>query len=234
MADPNASRRRRRRAPRGAGEQLRAEILDAATELLLETGDEKEVSIRSVADRVGVTPPSIYLHFADKTALLHAVCSQYFEKLDDEMQAVAGAYVSAFDVLRSQGMAYLRFAMKTPVLYRIALLGHGSPGSDVDVALNSSAFGHLRATVQALIAEGVYPARDPTQLALQLWTAVHGIAAMLISRPYLPWGDVEQFADGLMRAVCCGHVISGAIRPQDSPQEIMDWLKEVVDERNGG
>src|SRR5690349_6027368 len=80
---------RRRRAPRGSGEQLRDEILDAATELLLETGHAKAVSIRSVAQRVGVTPPSIYLHFADKDALLDAVCARYFEKLDEEMQRVA-------------------------------------------------------------------------------------------------------------------------------------------------
>ncbi|MDT5161512.1 MAG: hypothetical protein QOC90_1822, partial [Mycobacterium sp.] len=40
---------KRRRAPRGSGEQLREEILDATTELLLETGHAKEVSIRSVA-----------------------------------------------------------------------------------------------------------------------------------------------------------------------------------------
>ena len=80
---------KRRRAPRGSGEQLREEILDATTELLLETGHAKAVSIRSVAQRVGVTPPSIYLHFADKDALLDAVCARYFEKLDEEMQRVA-------------------------------------------------------------------------------------------------------------------------------------------------
>ena len=64
---------KRRRAPRGSGEQLRDEILDATTELLLETGHEKLVSIRSVAKRVGVTSPSIYLHFADKDALLAGI-----------------------------------------------------------------------------------------------------------------------------------------------------------------
>ncbi|MDN4522528.1 MULTISPECIES: TetR/AcrR family transcriptional regulator [Mycolicibacterium] len=234
MADVSAPRQRRHRAPRGAGEQLRAEILDAATDLLLETGDEKAVSIRSVAQRVGVTPPSIYLHFVDKTALLDAVCGRYFEKLDEEMEEVAGAAATALDVLRAQGMAYVRFALKNPVLYRIAMMGPGSPGSDVDVALNSSAFGHLLMSVQALIAEGVYPQADPTMLALELWTAVHGIAAMLISRPYLPWGGAEEFADRLMRAVCCGQALSVAIRPDESPREIMTWLKEVVDERQRG
>ena len=56
-------------------------------------------------------------------------------------------------------------------------------------------------------------------MALELWTAAHGVAAMLISRPYLPWGDVEEFADRVLKAVCFGHIASGAIEPDASPQE---------------
>jgi AcrR family transcriptional regulator len=224
---------RRRRAPRGAGDQLRDEILDAATELLLETGDAKAVSIRCVAQRVGVTPPSIYLHFADKNALLDAVCVRYFEKLDDEMQAVASpAENSPVDVLRAQGLAYIRFALKTPELYRIATMEPGHEGSDVDMMLNSSAFVHLRAAVETLIVEGISPPGDPTTLALELWTAAHGVAALLISRPYLPWGDVEAFADRVLRAVCCGQAASAAIPADESPLETLTWLKGVADERH--
>jgi AcrR family transcriptional regulator len=229
---------RRRRAPRGAGDQLRDEILDATTELLLKTGDAKAVSIRSVARQVGVTPPSIYLHFADKEALLDAVCVRYFEKLDDEMQAAAGVAgedgPSAIDVLREQGLAYVRFALRTPELYRIATMERGHPGSDVDIMLNSSAFVHMRTTVEALISEGIYPPGDPTARALELWTAAHGVAALLISRPYLPWGDMEEFADRVLCSLCCGHIVSGASGPTDSPREMAAWLKEVVDERRRG
>src|SRR3954464_1986669 len=156
---------KRRRAPRGSGEQLYDEILDATTDLLLETGHAKEVSIRSVAQRVGVTPPSIYLHFADKDALLDAVCARYFEKLDEEMQRVAADQRSTIDVLRAQGLAYVRFALKTPELYRIAMTGESRPGSDVDMALNTSAFVHMRNTVESLIAEGTSPPGDETTLA---------------------------------------------------------------------
>lgn len=225
---------RRRRAPRGSGDQLRDEILDAATQLMLDTGDAKAVSIRSVAQRVGVTSPSIYLHFADKDALLDAVCVRYFEKLDDEMQAVvreAGDDTSAIDVLRAQGLAYVRFALKTPELYRIATMGQGRAGSDVDMTLNSSAFVHMRASVQALIDQGIYPSGDPTDLALELWTAAHGVAALLTSKPYLPWGDTEEFAGRVLRAVCCGHIVAGAIGPDEAPRDTVTWLKEVVDER---
>lgn len=222
---------KRRRAPRGSGEQLRDEILDATTDLLLETGHVKEVSIRSVAQRVGVTPPSIYLHFADKDALLDAVCARYFEKLDEEMQRVAADETSSIDVLRAQGLAYVRFATKTPELYRIATMGEGRPGSDVDMMLNNSAFVHLRNSVEQLIAEGVFPPGDSTTTALELWTAAHGVAAMLISRPYLPWGDAEEFADRALRAVVVGEIVSGAIGPDASPQESVAMLKGLLNEQ---
>jgi AcrR family transcriptional regulator len=215
---------KRRRAPRGSGEQLRDEILDATTELLLETGHAKAVSIRSVAQRVGVTPPSIYLHFADKDTLLDAVCARYFEKLDEEMQRVAAVQPSTVEVLRAQGLAYVRFAMRTPELYRIATMGEGRPGSDVDMTLNSSAFQHLRTTVESLIEEGIYPPGDPTIAALQLLTAAHGVAALLISKPYLPWGDVEEFADQALSAACLGHIVLGLVGEDTPPQQSVDWL----------
>jgi AcrR family transcriptional regulator len=219
---------KRRRAPRGSGEQLRDEILDAATELLLEKGYAKAVSIRSVAQRVGVTPPSIYLHFADKDALLDAVCARYFEKLDEQMQAVADQ-PSSIEVLRAQGLAYVRFARDTPELYRIATMGEGRPGSDVDLTLNSSAFTHLRTSVEALIAEGVYPAGDATAMALELWTAAHGVAAMLIAKPYLPWGDAEEFADRVLRSVCLGQIVAGMIGTDVAPRDAVTRLKEFAE-----
>jgi AcrR family transcriptional regulator len=215
---------RRRRAPRGSGELLRDEILDATMALLLETGHAKAVSIRSAAQRVGVTPPSIYLHFADKDALLDAVCARYFEKLDEEMQRVAADQPSTIDVLRAQGLAYVRFATQTPELYRIATMGEGRAGSDIDMTLNSSAFLHLRNSVESLMAEGVYPSGDPTTAALQLLTAAHGVASLLISKPYLPWGDVEEFADRTLSAACLGHIVLGLVDDDATPQQTVEWL----------
>jgi AcrR family transcriptional regulator len=224
---PAHSPDRRRRSPRGFGEQLRDEILDAATGLLLETGHAKAVSIRSVAQRVGVTPPSIYLHFKDKDALLDAVCARYFEKLDEEMQSAAQSQTNTMDVLSAQGQAYVRFAVKTPELYRIATMGEGRVGSDVDVTLNSSAFVHMCATVQALMDEGIYGQGDATQIALELWTAAHGVAALLIAKPYLPWGDAEAFTDRVLRAVCCGQIVSGIIGYDTSPQDAMNAIARL-------
>ena len=216
---------RRSRAPRGSGDLLRDEILDAATDLLLETGHATSVSIRSVAQRVGVTPPSIYLHFADKDALLDAVCARYFEKLDLEMQRAAREHTSPVDALRAQGQAYVRFAIRTPELYRIATMGEWRSGRDIDVVLDSSAFQHMRATVQALVDDGIRLQDDPSTIALEFWTAAHGVAAMLIAKPHLPFGEAEAFADRVFRSAFIGRAVVGLIGQDVTPQDFVAWVR---------
>lgn len=224
VADPSTESLRRRRAPRGSGDLLRDEILDAATELLLDIGHAKAVSIRSVAERVGVTPPSIYLHFQDKDALLDAVCARYFEKLDDEMQRVSAVQSDTVEILRAQGLAYVRFATENPELYRIATMSEWKSNSNVDAALASSAFGHMCATVKALMAEGVLPPGDETGIALELWSAAHGVAALLIAKPHLPFGDAEAFTDRVLRAIFSGHMVTGLVGAHATPREVVQRL----------
>lgn len=215
---------RRVRAPRGSGERLRDEILDATTELLLETGHARSVSIRSVAQRVGVTPPSLYLHFADKDALMDAVCARYFEKLDPEMRRLANEHTSPVEVLRAQGLAYVRFAVETPALYRIATMGEWRSGSSVDTTLNTSAFTHILATVQRLMDDGTYRPGDATTVALELWSALHGVAALLITKPHLPFGDAKAFVDRVLSSVFCGQLVMGYCGRDATPQMLAAWV----------
>jgi AcrR family transcriptional regulator len=221
------ARVRRRRAPRGAGAQLRDTIVNAATELLIETGYAKAASIRSVAERAGVTSPSIYLHFADKDALLDAVCAQYFQKLDGQMQAAAAGCTSTVEVLHALGMAYVRFALKSPVLYRIATMGEPRSPSDVDTVLANSAFVHLRAIVQTMIDDGIYPRRAANKMAFELWTVVHGVAALFIAKPYWLPNDVEELTDSVLRAVCYGQIAAGIVGYDKSASDAIYHLMRL-------
>ena len=63
----------RKRNPRGQGDQLRAALMEAARDLLLELGDQDKVSVRAVTARAGVSPNALYIHFATKDELLSAV-----------------------------------------------------------------------------------------------------------------------------------------------------------------
>ena len=73
-----------------------------------------DVSIRSVATAVGVTAPSIYLHFADKQELISAVVVDVFEELDRAMVAASASVEDPLERLKAMGLAYVRFAIDHP------------------------------------------------------------------------------------------------------------------------
>jgi AcrR family transcriptional regulator len=216
---------RRRRASRGSGEQLHAEIVAAAKQLLAESGDVDGVSIRAVADAVGVTPPSIYLHFADKNELIAAVVVDVFTELDATMLAAGAQESSPLGRLRAYGLAYVRFAVAHPEHYRVATMDPCvKPQSALDEVLASSAFTHFSATVQECIDAGIFVGDDPLPITLDLWSAAHGIASLIVAKPYLPWGDVEVIADRVLCAAALGHAAAALVGEQPTPEAITAWL----------
>jgi AcrR family transcriptional regulator len=192
----------RRRARRGEGALLREEILAAAEEILIRTGDRDAVSIRAVADAVGVTPPSIYLHFADKNELLFAVCERHFAALG---QALAEARRSTDDPLAQiaqTGLAYLRFGLERPELYRILFLGHPKDDPrdlEPSVLEEMAAFGQATELVRQLMDAGLIHRGDPRMTAIGLWAMVHGLVSLFICKPQVAWGDRERLAEALCR-----------------------------------
>ncbi|GAA4666272.1 TetR/AcrR family transcriptional regulator [Gordonia humi] len=196
----------RPRSPRGSGDQLADEIIDATTELLIGLGSADAVSIRAVAQRVGVTPPSIYRHFDDKEELLDAVCAHYFERFADVMDAASAGIDDVLERALAQGLAYIRFAIDNDVVYRTAFSRITEPGkpSKTDEVMLSSAFVKFRGTVVDMMAHDLLPQSDPIETVLKLWSVAHGFASVMISKPGLPWGDDLALAEQTLRAVAEG------------------------------
>jgi AcrR family transcriptional regulator len=215
--------RKRRRAPRGSGEDLRAEIVTAAKALLAKSASADAMSIRAVADAVGVTAPSIYLHFADKDDLLSAVVADVFTELDATMLAAAEGRTAPMERLRAFGLAYVRFAITHPEHYRIALLDP-CPRPDVDEVLADAAFAHFNDTVVQCIDAGIFAAGDPLPITLELWSAAHGIASLMITKPFLPWGDLEAVADKVLCAAAMGRATVDLIGGDVTSARATEWL----------
>jgi AcrR family transcriptional regulator len=185
----------RRRNRRGEGDQLRAEILAAAEDLLLASGDEDAVSIRAVAAAVGVTPPSIYLHFKDKVELLYAVCGEHFRVLDEVSDAAVEGVDDPGERIHRRGQAYIQFGLDHPEHYRIMFMGRPDcePRMTVEELSTTACFGHLVDDVSAAMAAGLLPADDPFTVACGLWAKVHGVTSLLIAKPDFPWPPLEEF-----------------------------------------
>jgi len=190
---------RRPRARKGEGAALRDEILAATERLLLETGSAEAVSIRAVADRVGVTPPSIYRHFDDKNDLIFEVCAGHFAALDEFLASASEGVDDPVDRLRAMGLAYMRFGLANPEPYRILFMTRAddTPEEYQAVVLrDNAAFDQVRQCAQECIDAGRFRPgfTDAYRLAIGFWARVHGLTSLLVAKPQFPWpADREAF-----------------------------------------
>src|SRR4051794_21302193 len=169
----------RQRSRKGEGERLRDEILTAADELLAETASEDAVSIRAVADSVGVTPPSIYRHFPDKTSLLVAVCLRSFDSFAEVMRDARDPN-DPIASLRGLARAYVTYGLDHPEHYRIMFMDRLELSAEQyaeEMLSESSSFGVLIQVVRELKGSGLLRselvAMDDFHLGVLLWSSVH-------------------------------------------------------------
>jgi AcrR family transcriptional regulator len=177
----------------------------ATADLLERSGDEDAVSIRAIADAVGVSPPSIYLHFPDKTALLFAVCQARFLQLDQVMEAAAELAADPVDEIIRRGAAYIRFGLDHPEQYRILFMAREEPtGFSEEHLADASAFDHMVEAVTRAMRAGLIADGDPVVVTIGLWAAVHGITSLLIAKPDFPWPPVDELTDQVLSMCATG------------------------------
>jgi AcrR family transcriptional regulator len=189
--------KQRPRSRRGEGDTLRADLLAATERLMIGTGSAEAVSIRAIADAVGVTPPSIYLHFPDKDSLILAVCERHFEAFDAVIEEAGRSTDDPVESLRRRGGAYVRFGLENPEPYRILFMTRNESAQQRDIVVGAGgrAFRHLVDAVQRCIDAGAFRPVDPVLAATGVWAAVHGVTSLLISLPGFPWPDIDELVD---------------------------------------
>lgn len=151
---------------------LRRALLDAAVDEIGEKGLAK-LSLRECARRVGVSHAAPYRHFADKDALLAALSDLGFDGLMQAAQEAVAAHESPAAQLEAYGAAYVRFAWRHPVLYRVMFTEPQVPLTGTTE--ESATFQFL---VQIVAATGRWS--DPLEGALTSWSLVHGLSMLLL------------------------------------------------------
>ncbi len=176
---------------------LQAALLDEAAAMIAE-GGAASVTMRALGRRLGVSRAAAYRHFEDKTALLVAVATAGFGRLRDRLQAVdAGAPRSSVERIRRMGEEYVRFALENPAHYRLMYGREGLGRRDVPELreAGNALFEQLVDVIQAYQDSGKIKRQDPRAQAYVAWSAVHGLASLLIDGQILTAADV----DGLIR-----------------------------------
>ncbi|MFG3106107.1 TetR/AcrR family transcriptional regulator [Streptomyces tendae] len=193
---------------RGEGGRLREDIVDAAAALLDETGDERSITLRSVARKVGIAAPSIYPHFPDQPAIMLAVVRQEFAALETHLRAVLdGAGDDPRDRLYALCRAYLSYAQEHPARYRtmfgglwMPTLGDSSLTEEELTSLGAAAMQLLAEALADCVASGQSAAADPELDAVTLWVCLHGLAHQHAATRIFPWPEAS-IADAIITRV---------------------------------
>jgi len=192
----------RQRNPRGEGDRLRAALMEAAAELLLEHGSADRLSIRSITARAGVSPTALYLHFESKDELVRAVSIAAFQELWDFLRAAAEAHEGDPRAqLQALGRAYIDFAQSRPGHYRIlfATTGRTALAGPAGPAEEDPGTAALELLMRAA-AEAVKDGRDPEAVAQHLWIGVHGFIMLRSALPQMDWPSPDDFLTALHAA----------------------------------
>lgn len=194
--------RPRGRNPQGEGNRLRTELMAAAGRVLAAGVDPESFSLRAVAREAGITAPSVYLQFASKEALLHAVIEEQFTIFQRAIEAGAATGHDPATALLGGCLAYCRFALEQPASYRIIFESpaKGWPRRTGEQPLGTAAFGVLVDAVAACIHAGQAQPGDPFAIATNIWVALHGTVTLRRQMSRFPWPPLVDQVSGILEA----------------------------------
>jgi AcrR family transcriptional regulator len=193
----------RTRNPRGRGHRLRAEILQAASELVAVPGGASALSLSGVARHVGVATTSIYLHFPDIDHLKGALVTEGFAELGRVRGQAIEGIADPGEAVLARWRAIAHFGLEHPGHYRLmfgpelpTVLAFDSPDSPGRQAFLAGVDA-IRRCQEA----GVSRATDePFRLTAMTWAAVHGLVTLRLDRPNFPWPPLDDMiADTVSR-----------------------------------
>jgi AcrR family transcriptional regulator len=209
MTATSDQRPRRQRNPRGQGERLRDDIIEAASRLL-EDPTAQPLSLRSVARAVGVAATSVYLHFDDCDGLVRAVTARHFGDLVRIQREAVADLTDPRARVHAAALAYCKFGLAHPGHYYVMLSLPMAPlpvGPDgvQEPAPGQTALDNMVGLVAAFL--GSTPGDGASmQTTVLIWQQMHGVVSLRISKPIFPWPPLaDTVSDAIDRLLDGAH-----------------------------
>jgi AcrR family transcriptional regulator len=176
---------------------LRRALLEEGIELA-RTGGPDAVVLREATRRAGVAPNAAYRHFASREALLQAVRAAALSAVAAAMEAELATLPAGLPPadfarasVRAVGSGYLRFAQAEPGLFRTAfarsdMLIQATPETPTAGPGGLNPFELLGTALDKLVEAGLMPPEQRPGAEFLAWSAVHGLAMLVIDGPLGP------------------------------------------------
>jgi len=175
---------------RGEGDHLRAELVRAATELLLAPQGLAAPSLRAIARECGVSPSAVYLHFDSQEALIAAVVDAQYVELATALAAVDRPRAAPLVRLHALARAYATWGIEHPGAYQLLFESADSlPSAGQGSAVGSGLMVQVAELVRAC---GVTRTDDSVRRSQRMWVALHGLVSLRIHKPQASWAASAQ------------------------------------------
>ena len=192
MTPPSTSQIRRERER----EDLREKILNAARDLFAQQGIES-VTMRAISTAIEYTPATLYNYFADKEAILRALCHQDFELFTKLQSTAVQDIPDPVTRIKALGRSYIDFAEKHPNHFRLMFMTPQVCPADEEMMSkkgepHQDGYAFLLWCISDAIGQNrLRPGQvnDAKLIAQTLWAAVHGVATLEITMKEDPWFD---------------------------------------------
>jgi AcrR family transcriptional regulator len=180
----------RGRNRRGQGERLREDIVSAALRLLDELADDQALSLRAVAREIGIAATSVYIHFADRDALVLAALERCHRDLMHAVEAAEAVSTDPVAGLRARVLVLGTWAQRHPGLYKV--LHESTLNQRTGMPFKQELAERTTAAVQRCMDAGLAPDDDAAAVSMDLRAAVHGAVSMRVNQPHAPWPPLEE------------------------------------------
>ena len=176
-------------------------IVEAAVRTVDADGPDA-LSLRGLARELGVTAPALYDHIRSKDDLLRLVAREGYAVLAGVWADLDRTEVETW--VRRSSTAYVAFALERPGLFAVMFRYRPSFVAGPGEVEDDDATAVFREALDVLVAavERGDLARDPLEMALGLWAAVHGVATVRSMSPEM--ADADWLLDVVVDALLAG------------------------------
>ena len=184
---------------------LEVALITTARKFVKKNGLES-LSLRQIAQEIGVSPSAAYHYFPDRNSLLSALGFSLFEELADyqerELAKVAGASArAARERFRVLGRTYFEWAIREPHFFNLMFSDFCLIESSVEQAgKENRAYQTLIHCLDDLVETGSMDKKLRASAELLSWSVVHGTTSLIVSG-HLDTEDFERALDSLELAL---------------------------------
>lgn len=158
--------------------------------------------MRAVTARAGVTANALYLHFADREALLSAVMLASYKELRACLRAAVPPGAAPVAQLRAYCLGYVEFADRRPGIYRVMFMTKvrdgvpiPAPGAASGQDEGVDAFNDLLEIVTRCLPDEA----DAFEQSAYIWAGLHGFVSLRQAISAFPWPDAGDYVDRMIR-----------------------------------